>query len=215
VPIRIVIADDHALMRDGLKMILGTQMDFIVVGEAANGSEAITKAGNLRPDVILMDIGMPIMNGTEACRKIHSCFSETKIIMLSMHNTKEHVFQSFRAGASGYLLKQSVGSEIIEAVRAVLNNKPYYGMGVEPPMDYPAHCHNAPAISPLENLSNRERQVLQYVVDGKTSAEIGTLLSLSSKSVDTYRSRIMVKLNTKNVVHLVNYAIQNGITPDV
>jgi DNA-binding NarL/FixJ family response regulator len=213
-PITILIADDHALMRDGLRMILGTEEGISIVGEATSGLDAVAKADALKPDVILMDIAMPEMNGIEACRLISRSHPDARIIMLSMHNTREHVFQALRCGACGYLLKESAGSEIIQAVYSVMKKTPYYGKGVEPLLDNSAKKTNEFSKSPIESLSYRERQILQQVVDGKTSAEIAAVLSLSSKSVDTYRSRLMLKLGTRNVVSLIKFAIQNGITPD-
>jgi DNA-binding NarL/FixJ family response regulator len=206
---RVLIADDHAVVRDGLEMILGTASDIEVVGQARNGRDAIAQAEALRPEVIVMDIAMPELNGIEATRLICGRLPSTRIIILSMHNTREHVFRAFQAGAAGYLLKESAGVEVVKAVRAVMKGQRYIGRGVEiPPKTGDADLSK----SPLDSLSHREREVLQLVVEGKTSAEIAEILSLSPKSVETYRSRLMLKLGINNVPALVKFALLHGIT---
>ncbi|MBT0665672.1 response regulator transcription factor [Geobacter pelophilus] len=211
--IRILIADDHAIVRDGLKMILETDMDMAVVGNAADGNAAISQAEALQPDVILMDISMPALNGIEACRTITQKLPGTRVIMLSMHNTHEHVFRSIRAGAKGYLLKESLGSEVITAIQTVMNGKSFLGAGIELPSRVSIRDILTIPKGPLDSLSDRERQILQHVVEGRTSAEIATILDLSAKSVETYRSRLMKKLNITNIPTLVKFALQQGITP--
>lgn len=212
--IRIMIADDHAIVRDGLKMILETDMDMVVVGNAANGHQAIREAAVLQPDIILMDISMPELNGIEACRIITEQLPTTRVIMLSMHNTHEHVFRSIRAGARGYLLKESIGSEVVKAIQTVMGGKNFLGAGIELPSRI--SIRDIPFIpkGPLDSLSGRELQILQHVVEGRTSAEIAVLLELSAKSVETYRSRLMKKLSISNIPALVKFALQHGITPE-
>jgi len=213
-PVRILIADDHAMMRDGLRMIIETHEDLLVVGHAVSGHDAIMKAEALHPDVILMDIAMPEMNGIEASRLICDRQPAVKILILSMHNTHEHVFRAIQAGAQGYLLKESAGSEVVVAIQSVMRGPHYFGNGVDLPQGFSTHDLTIHPKSPLESLSNREREVLQHVVEGKTSAEIAVILSLSSKSVDTYRSRLMIKLGTNNMAALVKFALLHGITPE-
>jgi DNA-binding NarL/FixJ family response regulator len=211
-PVRILIADDHAVILEGLKMILESQGDMLVVGTAADGRDAICKAEALHPEVIIMDIAMPEMNGIEATRVISGRLPAVKVIILSMHHTLEHIFRAMRAGACGYLLKESAGAEIVKAVRAVMKGRHYFGKGIEtqPESHYTKdiEIHKGP----LDSLSHRELEVLQLVVEGKTSVEIAKTLSLSPKSVETYRSRLMLKLGVCNIPSLVKFALLHGIT---
>jgi DNA-binding NarL/FixJ family response regulator len=211
--VKILIADDHAVVREGLRMILEARGVMTVVGEALDGRDAIEKAEKLKPDVIIMDIAMPQMNGIEATRIICERLPEVKIIILSMHHTSEHIFRAIQAGASAYLLKESAGAGVAKAIQAVMKGEYYYGAGVEaPPKVVPASRRKLPS-SPLESLSQREREVLQLVVEGKTSVEIAEILSLSPKSIETYRSRLMLKLGINNIPSLVKFALLHGITP--
>lgn len=212
-PIRILLADDHAVVRDGLQMILESRGDMRVVGAATNGRDAVAKAESLRPDVIIMDVAMPELNGIEATQTIREGLPSTRVIILSMHHTTEHIFRAIRAGAGGYILKESAGTEVVRAVCSVMKGHLYFGRGVEASPDtWSRECDEARK-SPLERLSTREREVLQHVVEGKTSAEIADILSLSPKSVETYRSRLMVKLDVGNIPSLVKFALLHGITP--
>lgn len=209
----ILIADDHAVVLEGLKMILESQEGMTVVGTAANGRDAIAKAESLRPEIIIMDIAMPELNGIEATRVICERLPSVKVIILSMHHTLEHIFRAMRAGARGYLLKESAGAEIVKAVRMVMKVHSYFGRGVDiPPWKLTVENREIPK-SPLDSLSRREREVLQFVVEGKTSAEIAIVLSLSPKSVETYRCRLMQKLGINNIPTLVKFALLHGITP--
>lgn len=211
--VRILVADDHAVIRDGLRMILEAKSDLSVVGTAANGRDAVTRAAELMPDVVLMDIAMPVLNGIEATRMISKASRAVRVIILSMHHTAEHIFRALQAGARGYLLKESTGSEVVQAVQTVMQGKNYFGQGVKkPPEGRPAESRCATK-SPLDSLSIREREILPLVVEGRTSVEIGEALALSPKSVETYRSRLMKKLGVKNVPALVLFAVQHGLTP--
>src|SRR5450631_1815449 len=207
-PVRILIADDHAVVRECLKMILESLSDMVVVGEARDGNDVLEKAESLRPDVIIMDISMPELNGIEATRIIRERFPAVRVIILSMHQTNEHVFQAMQVGARAYLLKESAGFSIVNAVRAVMRGRKYFGEGIEAP----TKTYSIPQ-SPIDSLSPREREVIHFVVEGKTSAEIAEILSLSPKSIQTYRSRLMLKLNVNNVPSLVKYALLHGISP--
>jgi len=213
--VRILIADDHAVVREGLRMILeaSARGEMTVVGEALDGRDTIEKAEMLRPDVIVMDIAMPQMNGIEATRIICERLPEVKIIILSMHHTSEHIFRAIQAGARSYLLKESAGTGVAKAVQAVMKGDYYFGTGVEAPPKALRSSRRSRPSSPLESLSPREREVLQLVVEGKTSAEIADILSLSPKSVETYRSRLMPKLAVNNIPSLVKFALLHGITP--
>jgi DNA-binding NarL/FixJ family response regulator len=208
-----MIADDHSVVREGLRMILEAMGDMTVVGEAVDGRDAIEKAATLKPDVIVMDIAMPEMNGIEATRIICERLPAVKIIILSMHHTNEHIFRAIQAGASAYLLKESAGALVATAIKAVMKGENYFGAGVEAPPKLERSNRRTQHTSPLESLSQREREVIQLVVEGKTSAEIAEILALSPKSVETYRSRLMLKLGVTNIPSLVKFALLHGITP--
>jgi DNA-binding NarL/FixJ family response regulator len=212
-PVRILLADDHALVRDGLRMNLEARGDFVVVGDAVNGRDALAQAVALLPDVIIMDIGMPELNGIEATRLICERLPSVKILILSMFSSSEHSFRALRSGARGYLLKESAGEEVVTAVGTIMRGGHYFGAGVVNPLEYPACGEQSQQKSPLESLSQREREIFQLVAEGKSSSEIAALLGLSPKSVDTYRSRLMQKLGVSNIPSLVSFAIQHGIIP--
>lgn len=209
--IRVLLADDHAMMRDGLQAMLQAAPDIKVVGSVGNGREAITRASALRPDVVIMDVTMPDMNGIEAAGLLRDKHPEIRIIMLSMHSSSEHVYRALNAGAAGYLLKESAGEEIISAVRAAHAGRTFMSSALETLERRSAA--RAGGAGPLASLSTRERQVLQLVVEGRSSTEIATLTHLSPKSIDTYRSRLMKKLGIADVTGLVKFAIQHGLTP--
>ena len=192
-PISVFIADDHSIVREGLAALLAAQPDICIAGAAANGREALAAVLQAKPAVVIMDIAMPEMNGIEAARQIHAAAPQTQIVILSMHASAEHVFQALEAGVRGYLLKESAAKEICDAVRAV-------------------HLGRRTAVSPLDSLSPRERQILKLVADGYSSARIAEMLHLSPKTVDTYRSRLMEKLNISDIASLVKFAIQHGLT---
>lgn len=207
--IRVLLADDHTLMRAGLRALLGTAADIEVVGEVRTGHDAVRQALQLNPDVVLMDIGMPELNGIEAAQAIHAKLPVVRIIMLSMHATAEYAYRAFEAGAFGYLLKEAAVEEVIAAVRAVREGKRYASPALAGSLsDFGSHAR-----SPVESLSGRERQVLQLVVEGHSSGEIARMIHLSPKSVDTYRSRLMAKLGVGDLPGLVKFAIEHGLTP--
>jgi DNA-binding NarL/FixJ family response regulator len=209
--IRVLLADDHAVVRDGLRALLEAQPGIEVVGDVSNGREAVREAQRLLPDVVVMDIAMPGLNGIEATLQIQEVSPPPRILILSMHSTTEHIFRALQAGARGYLLKDSAGKEVVEAVRVVHAGRRYLSQKIAATVidDYIAERHRT---SPLDSLSRRERQILQLIAEGKTSAEVGAILFLSPKTVDTYRSRMMHKLGIGDLPKLVKFAIQNGIT---
>ncbi|GFO59239.1 DNA-binding response regulator [Geomonas silvestris] len=211
--VRILIADDHALVRDGLRMNLEAREGFTVVGSAMTGREAVAKTIELAPDVVIMDIAMPELNGIEATRLICEQLPEVKVLVLSMYNSSEHCYRALRSGARGYLLKESAGEEVVTAVSTVMRGRQYFGAGVVNPLEGQGQHQQNSHKSPLESLSRRELEIFQLVVEGKSSSEIAVLLALSSKSVDTYRSRLMQKLGVHNIPSLVSFALQHGITP--
>ncbi|HXS52843.1 MAG TPA: response regulator transcription factor [Usitatibacter sp.] len=210
--IRVLLVDDHAIVRDGLRFLLEAHDDFEVVGGAANGREAVRAARDLRPDVVIMDLAMPELNGTEATQQIHDTCPATQVLVLSMHSTAEHIYRAFQAGAQGYLLKESAGPELLSAVRTVHAGHRYLSQKIAGTVvdDYIRERH---AASPLESLSGRERQILQQIAEGKSSAETARALCLSPKTVETYRSRMMKKLGIPDFSALVRFAIQHGLTP--
>jgi len=210
--ITVLLADDHAVVRDGLRLLLEAQSDITVIGEASNGREVVSQAERLQPDVIVMDIAMPELNGIEATRQIRALYPSTHIVILSMHSTSEHVFRAFQAGALGYLLKESAGAEVVDAVRAAHARRRYLSQKLVDSGIYDA-LDQRRAESPLDRLSAREREILQLIVEGQSSAEIAGLLSLSPKTVETYRSRLMHKLGLGDLPSLVKFAIQHGLTP--
>jgi two-component system, NarL family, response regulator NreC len=211
--IRVFLADDHAVLRDGLRYLLQAQEDIIVVGEANNGRHAVEGVKALEPSVVLMDISMPELNGIEATRQIRQVSPSTRVVILSMYSTAEHVLRSLQAGAQGYLLKQSAGTEVVQAIYSVNSGRRYLSDKIAEMVidDYVRRCEADVLTSPLERLSAREREVLQLVAEGKSSAEIAEALHLSVKSIETYRSRLMTKLGLDDITDLVRFAIQQGL----
>lgn len=210
--ISVFLVDDHRVLRDGLRILLESQEDIEVIGEAEDGSRAIADITRKKPDVVLMDITMPELNGIDAAQVIHENLPDTKIVILSIHSDLEHIFRALKAGAQGYLLKESAGSEVIAAVRSVYLGRRYLSPGIRDAVTE-AYIHDRQVQSPLELLSKREREVLQLTVEGHSSAAIAEKLELSSKTIDTYRSRLMGKLNVHDLPELVRFAIKHGITP--
>ena len=208
--IKVFLADDHTVLRDSLSYMLNAQSDITVVGDAANGREAVQQVQRLCPDVVIMDITMPDLNGTEATRQIRQLCSSCQVIILSMHSTSEHIYRALDAGASGYVLKESAAKEVVEAVRTVHAGFPFLSKSITATVI--EGCLNAQVKSPLDRLTDREREVLQLVVEGKSSAEIAERLYISPKSVDTYRSRVREKLEISDLPSLVKFAIQHGLT---
>ena len=206
--VRLALVDDHAIIREGLRYILEQSSFIEVVGEAATGRECLARIEEWRPDMVIMDISMPDINGIEATRILKKQWPKIKIIIFSMHSSPEYIYRAFQAGACGYVLKESIGSELINAIKAVQSNKRYLSKSLT---DLEMNILSA-ARSPLISLSCRERQVLQLVVEGATSASIANRLALSPKTVETYRSRIMEKLGLHDIPSLVKFAIQHGLT---
>jgi len=212
--IRVLIADDHRIVREGLKSLLAGEEDITVIGEAGNGREAVKMVNDARPDVVVMDISMEELNGIEATRQIVKGWPECRVIILSMHATSEYIHQAFEAGATGYLLKESAGQEVARAVRDTARGKRYLARKVAEVIEE-GGIKGGEVVrkkGPLGSLSPREREIVQLVVEGKSSAEIASALFISAKTVETYRSRLMKKLGTENVPALVKFAIKHGIT---
>jgi DNA-binding NarL/FixJ family response regulator len=211
----VLLADDHTIIRDGLRALLAAQPWVTVVGEAANGRAAVSQALSLRPNVVVMDIAMPELNGIDAAREIRAHLPGTQVVMLSMHASAEHVVRALQAGALGYLLKESAGRELLAAIQAVHAGRRYISHLIgETVVDELLRQGTAvPARTPLASLSQREREVLQLVVEGYSSADIAQRLSLSPKTIETYRSRLMRKLGVSNLPGLIRFSIDNGLTP--
>ena len=205
---RILLVDDHAVVRQGFRMILGAQADMEIVGEAGNGREAVTMSEQLKPDVVVMDVAMPELNGIEATRRVTEANPHTRVLALSMHTDSVYVREILRAGARGYLLKDSVDVDLLAAVRAVAKGEGYLSPGVSDTVlsDYRKHVTD-----PLDLLSSREREVLQLIAEGKTNKDIATLLNLSVYTVDAHRGRIMEKLNLHSTSELVRFAVRKGL----
>jgi DNA-binding NarL/FixJ family response regulator len=208
--ITVFVADDHAVMREGLTQVLESNAGIRVVGSADNGRDAVALVVQLDPDVVIMDISMPDMNGIEAARQIRDKAPESRVLILSMHSTAEHVFHALEAGVRGYILKETAGQEIASAVRLVHAGRRFLSPAVAGIVS--AQLTSRPHVSPIGSLSRREREILQLVAEGLSSTRIGSKLNLSSKTVDTYRSRLMQKLQLSDVAALVKFAIQHGLT---
>ncbi len=212
--IKVFLADDHAVVRDGMTALMNAEQDIQVVGTASNGQQAVQQIKQIQPDIVVMDIAMPELNGIDATRQISENHPEVKVIMLSMHDSSEHIYQALKAGAKGYLLKESAGKEVVTAVRAVNSGRRYLSARIETMVieEYLSKQSTRPEKSPIDKLSDRERQILQLVVEGKSSTEISKILPLSPKTVATYRSRLMDKLAIHDLPGLVKFAIRHGLT---
>jgi two-component system response regulator NreC len=206
--IRILLVDDHAVVRQGFKMILTAQSDMEIVGEAGNGREAVEQAEQLKPDIVIMDVAMPELNGIEATRRLAASTPHARVIALSMHKDSVYVREILRAGARGYLLKDSGAGDLVSAIRAVASGESYLSPAVSNAVldDYRKHVTN-----PIDLLSSREREVLQMLAEGKTNKEIAVVLNLSVYTVDAHRGRIMEKLNVHSINELVRFAVRNGL----
>jgi DNA-binding NarL/FixJ family response regulator len=211
--IKILLADDHRLMREGLRSLLEEQPDFTVVGEADNGKTAVQLATDLMPDIIIMDISMPGLNGIDATQQILSICVKSKVIALSMHTERRTVLEMINAGATGYLLKDCAFEEVVQAVRTVASNSTYLSPKIAEIVikDY---VHRIPKdeLSSLSSLTTREREVLQLLSEGKKTKEIADMLRVSVKTAESYRQHIMEKLNIHSIAELTKFAIREGIT---
>lgn len=205
---RILLADDHSIVRQGFRMILSAQPDMEVIGEASNGREAVEQSAALQPDVIVMDVSMPELNGIEATRRIAETTPRARVLALSMHRDSVYVREILRAGARGYLLKDAQESDFLAAVRAIAKGDGYLSPAVSDAVlsDYRKHVTD-----PIDLLTSREREVLQMIAEGKTNKEIASILNLSVYTVEAHRGRIMEKLNLHSTGELVRFAIRNGL----
>lgn len=211
--IKVYLADDHLIVRDGLRALLEANPKIVVVGDAPDGRQAVQEVLQLQPDVVIMDISMPRLNGISATQEILKDLPQTRVIVLSMLGDAEHVFRALDAGARGYLLKETAGREVTDAVLAVHAGKVYLSQNVMSTLiaDYLFTRGQTAPQDPFNLLSAREREVLKLVVAGSTSAQIAEELFLSPKTVESYRSRLMHKLNVPDIPSLIKYVIQHGL----
>ena len=202
--IRTLLVDDYAILSAGLRALLGYCDDIEIVGEARNGTEAVELVGELRPDVVLMDIAMPGLNGIEATRLIREQYPHTRVLVLSQHGERQYVLAVLQAGASGYILKRALGSDLLQALRAVARGETYLHPEVSTVLVEEVRC-------PGETLTPREKEILEHIVHGETNPQIAASLSLSIKTVEWHRSNLMSKLNVHNAAELVLTALQRGL----
>jgi len=211
--VRILLADDHTVMRAGLRLLLERHENFEVVGEAADGRQAVDIATELKPAVVVMDIAMPQLNGVEAARLILNRDPDTAIVMLSMHSDESYVLRSLKAGARAYLLKDSAEADLVSAIQAIIEGKSFFSPGVRALLkeDYIHRLAKFGADDTYELLTAREREVLQLVAEGRSNKEVAAHLNLSLYTVETHRTHILQKLNLHSVPDLILYAVRKGI----
>jgi DNA-binding NarL/FixJ family response regulator len=211
--LRIVIGDDHTLFRQGLRKILEERPDWEIVAEAGDGREAVRHALAVHPDVVVLDIGMPLLNGIDATRQVVKRLPHTRVLIVSMHAEEAYVVRALQAGAHGYLLKDSAAKELIRAIAIVAGGKSFFSPAVAKIMldDYVKRVSEQGTADRYDSLSEREREIFQLVAEGRSSKDVAMLLSLSPTTVETHRAHIMQKLNLHNTAELVLYAVRHGV----
>jgi two-component system, NarL family, response regulator NreC len=211
--LRILLADDHTVVRQGLRKVLEERPDWVVVAEAGNGRDAVKQAEELKPDVAIIDVAMPLLNGIEATRQIVKRVPATRVLVLTMHSDEAYVNQILKAGATGYLLKDSADVDLIQAVGAVSQGKSFFSPGVARLMldDYVRQLADKGISDRYESLSEREREIFQLIAEGKANKEIAHILSISPSTVETHRARIMEKLDLHSAAEIVLYAVRRGV----
>ena len=211
--IRVLLADDHTLMRRGLRLIVEQQPDLVVAGEAEDGRQAVALSASLKPDVAVLDIGMPNLNGIEAAKQITDGESGAAVVILSMHADETYILRALKAGARGYLLKDSAESDLVRAIQSVAEGKSFFSPAVSKVMleDYVKKLQRTGSEDSYDLLTPREREILQLVAEGKSNKEVANLLHLSVYTVETHRANIMEKLKLKSVPELILYAVRKGI----
>jgi DNA-binding NarL/FixJ family response regulator len=209
--ISVLLADDHGVLRDGVQCLLEINEDIRVIAAANDGAEAVRKAQQYQPDVVLMDISMPRMDGIAATRALRDKVPGAKVLILSVHSSADIIGRSMDAGARGYVLKESCGEEVVRAVRAVASGREYFGQGIAETLRG-SDARTASGRAALEQLTGSERRILALVADGKSNAEAAALLRLSPRTVEAYRARLMHKLGIEDLPTLVKFAIRHGMT---
>jgi DNA-binding NarL/FixJ family response regulator len=211
--LRILLGDDHTLLRQGLRKILQERPDWDVIAEAGDGREAVRQALAVQPDVAILDIGMPLMNGIEATRQIVRRRPDTHVLILSMHANEAYIIQALKAGAKGYLLKDSADTELIRGVAAVASGKSFFSPAVAKVMldDYVRYLAEKGIADRFDSLSEREREIFQLVAEGRSTKEIAELLSVSPATIETHRAHVLQKLDVHNTAELVLYAVRRGV----
>ena len=211
--LRILLGDDHTLVRQGVRKILETRADWSVVAEAGDGRDAVSKALQLEPDVAILDIGMPLLNGIEATRQITRKSPDVHVLIVSMHADEAYIIQALKAGAKGYMLKDSADSDLIRGVAAIAAGKSFFSPAAAKVMldDYLRHLAVKGIADRYESLSEREREIFQLVAEGRSNKEVAELLSVSPATVETHRAHILQKLDVHNTAELVLYAVRRGV----
>jgi two-component system, NarL family, response regulator NreC len=211
--IRVLLADDHGVVRKGLRFLLESEPDMEVAGEASDGREAVDSAGKLNPDIVVMDIAMPRLNGIDATAQIVKHYPAVGVIVLSMHSDEEYLVRTLTAGAKGYLLKDSAESDLVTAVRTVAKGKPFFSAAISQTLleDYLRQLQQKGLSDSYDLLTDREKEVLQLLAEGKSNKEVATVLDVSPYTVETHRTHIMQKLNLHNTAEIVLYAVRKKI----
>ena len=211
--IRVLVVDDHAILRDGIRSLLDRQDDMAVIGEAANGQDALVRIGELLPDIVLMDINMPGMNGLEATRYLKSLYPQVKILILTQHDSQEYISPLLQAGASGYVLKRSGGREVVNAIRQVYEQGAFLEPSVTRQVLNQLTAGDPDRQAGIANLTEREREVLRLISLGNSNKEIARILVISPKTVSVHRTNIMTKLGVKNSFELIRYVTSHSPPP--
>ena len=211
--LRLLLGDDHTLLRHGLRKILEEKPEWQVVGETGDGREAVRLAAELTPDIAILDIAMPLLNGIEATRQITRRTPSCKVLILSMHADEAYIARALQAGAKGYLLKDSASADLLRAVSAVAAGKPFFSRVIAQSMieDYVRRLADASIVDPYDSLSEREREIFQLIAEGHSNKDVALILSISPATVETHRARILQKLDVHNTAELVLYAVRKGV----
>jgi DNA-binding NarL/FixJ family response regulator len=212
-PYKVLIADDHGVVRKGLRLLLEQYPELVVVGEAANGREAVTMAASLSPQVVVLDVAMPILNGIEAAEQILKVSSQVGIILLTMHADESYVLRALHAGVKGYLLKESAEEDLLSAIKSVANGKPFFSKAINEVLleDYMRVLKQQGLSDTFDLLTAREKEVLQLLAEGRTNKEVATLLDVSPYTVESHRTNLMQKLNVHNTAEIVLYAVRKRL----